>query len=309
MVSKIELAKSNRSTCKICNQKIEKDTPRFGLESVFKRGEDEFTSYKWHHIECMLKNNPDAFINAEGLDLLTPEQESELAKLKEKSLSSGVSFFEVEDLTGEEGKVNVQAKVFRLLPAREVEFRGSFVDAKTLQIGNSARRVKFLLFDTNQEIKKGDTVYLKGVLSDLSEEGGVLLYSDPDTKVYLNEPPSEENKLQIYVSAELDNPPNTTCEFSVAKSSRAKCFVCKEPIQKGEPKLSKPSWIETPRGKIVGNVSYHLECALSDSDSEEMMKEAFSKLTPQFISENADMLQTIKEKLSKPTQTFISDYF
>jgi hypothetical protein len=45
---KIEPAKSNRSTCKTCGQKIEKNHLRLGEPSYFQ----DHLSYKWHHFAC-----------------------------------------------------------------------------------------------------------------------------------------------------------------------------------------------------------------------------------------------------------------
>jgi hypothetical protein len=58
----IELAKTNRSKCQICQQQIDKDTLRFGVEA-----ENEFapgTVLKWHHLKCAAEKKIDGLLKA-----------------------------------------------------------------------------------------------------------------------------------------------------------------------------------------------------------------------------------------------------
>ena len=48
MSYKIEYAKSSRSTCKVCGEKILKEEIRIGVPSYFQ----QYKSYKWQHSKC-----------------------------------------------------------------------------------------------------------------------------------------------------------------------------------------------------------------------------------------------------------------
>ena len=48
----VEPAKSNRSSCKVCKQKIDKDALRIGTETM---GAGDFTQTSWRHLECQKK--------------------------------------------------------------------------------------------------------------------------------------------------------------------------------------------------------------------------------------------------------------
>jgi hypothetical protein len=55
MAHTIEVAKSGRSTCRGCRQKIEKDVLRFGEETPNMFSEEGGTTYRWWHLECAAK--------------------------------------------------------------------------------------------------------------------------------------------------------------------------------------------------------------------------------------------------------------
>jgi hypothetical protein len=53
-IPKIERAKSSRSTCRTCKQKISKDIYRVGIPYQFTRPDgEEITSYGSYHPECV----------------------------------------------------------------------------------------------------------------------------------------------------------------------------------------------------------------------------------------------------------------
>lgn len=80
----LELAKSSRSSCQICKEKIEKGALRFGAE-----GDREFhskPSYKWHHWDCALeKCDPRRIMNAlDQWDGEIPDTDESLEKLSNR---------------------------------------------------------------------------------------------------------------------------------------------------------------------------------------------------------------------------------
>lgn len=54
----IEMAKSGRSTCRVCKQGIPKGELRFGEETVNAFSESGGTSFVWHHLQCAAQKKP-----------------------------------------------------------------------------------------------------------------------------------------------------------------------------------------------------------------------------------------------------------
>ncbi len=51
---KIELAKSSRSTCRTCHNKIDKDSPRIGIQTIFSLPDgNDAISYRFYHPNCL----------------------------------------------------------------------------------------------------------------------------------------------------------------------------------------------------------------------------------------------------------------
>jgi hypothetical protein len=76
---KVEPAKSSRSTCRTCGQKIDKDTLRLGEPSFF----DDHVTYKWHHATCLTRQLRWLDLEAlEGYSDLSDSKKGELQDLK-----------------------------------------------------------------------------------------------------------------------------------------------------------------------------------------------------------------------------------
>ena len=76
---KVEPAKSSRSTCKTCGNKIDQDTLRLGEPGMF----DDHVTYKWHHLACMYRQL--RWMDVESLDgysSLSDAQQNELSAAK-----------------------------------------------------------------------------------------------------------------------------------------------------------------------------------------------------------------------------------
>jgi len=75
----VEPAKSSRSTCKTCNQKIDKDSLRLGEPIWF----EDHVTYHWHHLKCQTRQLRWMDLdNLEGFSVLSDAQKNELQKLK-----------------------------------------------------------------------------------------------------------------------------------------------------------------------------------------------------------------------------------
>ncbi len=61
---KVEFAKSGRSTCRGCHEKIPKDIPRIGIPSPFTTPKGEvITSYRYYHVKCTPRNEVPSVVN------------------------------------------------------------------------------------------------------------------------------------------------------------------------------------------------------------------------------------------------------
>lgn len=128
----IELARSNRSTCKGCKKKIEKDMPRIGflLEGPYGTG------YLWHHLECLAKKDFAKVEEAYAGDYTKPGVElppletlrKEAEKAAEKKAEKQLAPFVERASTGRSkctqcGEL-IDAGAFRFGVLRAVEFYG-----------------------------------------------------------------------------------------------------------------------------------------------------------------------------------------
>lgn len=76
---KVEPAKSSRSTCKTCGEKIEKGVLRLGEPGMF---EDHIT-YRWHHLSCQSRILRWIDLDSlDGYESLSDDQQSELQNAK-----------------------------------------------------------------------------------------------------------------------------------------------------------------------------------------------------------------------------------
>ena len=75
----VEPAKSNRASCKVCKQKIDKDALRIGTETM---GAGDYTMTSWRHIECQKnpKRGLDSLDDLKGFASLTAEQQAAVKK-------------------------------------------------------------------------------------------------------------------------------------------------------------------------------------------------------------------------------------
>lgn len=76
---RVEPAKSSRSTCRTCGQKIDQDTLRLGEPSFF----DDQVTYRWHHLTC--QTNQLRWLDLKTIDgysELTREQKDKIQAMK-----------------------------------------------------------------------------------------------------------------------------------------------------------------------------------------------------------------------------------
>ena len=80
----IEMAKSGRSSCRVCKQAIPKGELRFGEETVNAFSDSGGTAFVWHHLTCAAQKKPHELKEAlEAFEGEIPERAALEATLKE----------------------------------------------------------------------------------------------------------------------------------------------------------------------------------------------------------------------------------
>lgn len=304
MPNKFEHAKSNRSTCKHCKEKIQKDEIRFGLESVFKKDGREYPSYKWFHFNCAVEKFPEQLPDAAGADLLQDEQRKIFDELVQKFSFSSFSLQQIGDLTGEEGISSVEATVLKAMPVRfltnsifeEKEGRIVYVEDT-----NGVRRKMYLWKDLDLDIESGDRVVAENAVIEVGNDGLPEVHIIKDASLQINPDSTKSLIFEKFTSDAWGRPSSEFAHFEYAKSNRAGCVGCKEQIKKGMLKIVKPIWgeNETTGQKYPGSQSFHPLCIFLDENSIDVLHEAISRLTPPLVSENRIILENILTKLAK----------
>jgi bifunctional polynucleotide phosphatase/kinase len=82
-----EYAKSGKSSCKKCSEKIESKSLRLGFSSWDPRG---FENTKWHHIDCFFTQDAD-LVSAESIEGFSELKSSDQEKLKKLVTEGGQS--------------------------------------------------------------------------------------------------------------------------------------------------------------------------------------------------------------------------
>nr|GEW76537.1 polynucleotide 3'-phosphatase ZDP isoform X1 [Tanacetum cinerariifolium] len=83
----VEYAKSGRSSCKKCSEKIESKSLRLGFSSWDPRG---FENTKWHHMDCFFPLDAD-LVSAEAIEGFSELKSSDQEKLKKLVTEGGQS--------------------------------------------------------------------------------------------------------------------------------------------------------------------------------------------------------------------------
>ncbi len=301
MPDKFELAKSNRSTCKKCKEKIMKDVVRFGEESVFVRDGNEIRSFRWYHFDCALDKFKERVLEVEeGNELLNEEQTKELTDMRNKLGASEFDFKSIADLSGDEGIANIKGSILRVMNPRDLtNTKGEVQTGRIVYVedehGNRGKAVVF----SDLDLKKASPILMVNCHVRLGGDDKAEVVEGPKTKIYFDKSKVNVTVTTKYISQAWERPKNIFCVFEIAPTSRASCVICEERITKGDLKLIKAVWGENEKtkAKYPRKNSYHPICALEDDDAEEFIYEAVTRLSPDFISENLDELNIFKSKI------------
>lgn len=293
-MSFIEMAKSSRASCRICKLKIEKLTPRLGIKSSFEMRGRIVESLRWHHLECSFEKLGEEVANAEIQADLSTEDIKKINRIKSKFLSSGLDAIGISDLTEHGVRKNVKATVLKPMRVREIETdSGKTTKARTVYVESDKIRRKIVLWSNQVEIelKPEDQLLIIRGLTELGSDDKILVNVDENAKILINPSDEQTKKItkapKIFTSDQWKRPSGTHVKFEIAKTSRAKCFLCGDKILKGELKIVKPVWIENEMAKrhVPGSYSLHLKHALDDEDGAEVLQEAISRISHNIIDD------------------------
>lgn len=306
----IEPAKSGRASCRSCKGKIEKLSARLGIETEMTRGDNTFTSTKWYHLDCAIKDFPDQILQARIDGTITEEEIQKIEKVKKERNRAGISIQDITKIEDPDMKVNVEAKILRCMAVRQSKAPdGKNSEMATIYVEGEEGRSKIIVWGKHSEITgdKGSRIVVLNGRSELAANDQIQINATDESTVLIN--PTEEDleehmeSVKLYISQAWNRPTGMPVEFSYAPSGRASCVVCEKKIQKGELKLVKPEFIEANNRRFPGNISFHLTCAIHDEHGGEILQEAITRLSPTLLEENKkefiDLMDEIPEGNAK----------
>lgn len=258
----IETAKSGRSACKTCKEKIDKDELRIGKESP--GPSDDFKMTSWYHAKCFtippkaLKGvTPEEFVdtilrdNSESGEDILPERRDEVVALvaekppkKKKSEDGGDPFIaklkrEYEEMAAvEDGDDEPKAKKAKSSDARALELYGEYHNMTLAELK--------VILDRNRQTKTGTKPILihkvidgalHGRLGWCSVCGGRLKMNDDCSKVACLGRFDEEHQARIpcAVTYKLEKAPRDQPWFTDDPTEEEKAEMDRlEAVAKGE---------------------------------------------------------------------------
>ncbi|MDH5404888.1 MAG: hypothetical protein OEY49_20460, partial [Candidatus Heimdallarchaeota archaeon] len=195
-MNRVELAKSSRSSCKLCKEKIEKTNPRVGIEKEITMSGKTFTSMGWHHVDCIIDKMPDELITIEFGENIPDEIIQKINKEIEKLNKSNFSIKVFTDILEENQIINVKGTVLRALKPSEQELPdGNVKEARTIWVEDSEnkKRGKFILWGTHSTTNptSGDIILLLNGLSVLAENDEIQYHATDKSTILIN--PSDDD--------------------------------------------------------------------------------------------------------------------
>lgn len=302
----IELSKSSRAGCRFCKVKINKDEPRLGEEYEFSMGGSIRTGMRWFHLQCAIENFPDLVIHADVSDKVPAEVIEKLEEVKKRGMRSAFAIQGISEIENEDVTVNVKGTILKAMKSKlDIDESGKEHQSRTIYAEDNNNRRKIVLWNEHTELDlatNDEIVIIKG-LSKLGSDEKVMVYAISESKVLIN--PKEEDleegvpSLELYTSKEWVKPRGKFSIFELAKSGRASCSVCTEKINKAELKIIKPEWGENEdtKQRYPSSNSYHILCAIKDEHGPEILHEALTRLTPEIIESNTNILSDLQDQL------------
>lgn len=300
----IEESKSARAACKICKDKIPKGVPRFGKETIFKQGDKEYSSFRWHHFDCAIKKFPNELMLAEMNIELSDEYQKSFDELLKGANTSAFEVKRFHEFTDPNRKVNFIGNVARVLGVKEEDDnKGNKKMRRSVFIREKEGSCKLFLWEphTSVPVGKGDSIVVIDCETQLSSSDKIEFHTTESSIVLLNptdaEIAAQTNSVEIFEANTWNRPSGKPVEFEYAKSSRAKCKICDGKILKGDMKVVKPLWVESNEKRFPGVESLHVKCAPQDLNGEDLIHEAITRLTPDIVSSEKKLLTELRNIL------------
>lgn len=302
MPNVIEESKSARAACRVCKEKIDKGVSRFGRESIFRRGDDEYKSMHWHHFECAAKKFPSELLAAEIQMELPSDLQNILDELVKGLKVSAFDVKGIQDFEDGDRKVNLKTKVARVMKVKEMaDDKGLMRLCQSVYIVDDEMKSKLFLWDdkASTPVMKGDTIVVIDALTKLASNDSIQFHTTETSKVLINptkeEIASDTKSIEVFIADSWSRPSGTPAEVEYAKSNRAACQVCGEKIMKGFLKVLKPVWLENEQTKsfFPSVESFHLNCAHNDKNGDDLIHEVVSRLTPEIVSIEKKVLKEL----------------
>ncbi|MCE7733668.1 MAG: hypothetical protein GPJ54_02240 [Candidatus Heimdallarchaeota archaeon] len=302
----IELSKSGRASCRICKIKIEKAKPRLGEEYEFSMGSSVRTGVRWFHLDCAISKSPDMVIQAEITMELPEDVAITIEELKKRGMQTAFAVKGFSDIKEDGSKVNVKGTILRPMSKKlDIDENGVEHQSRTLYIVENEEKGKFVLWDEHcdEEIAKDDEIVVINGYTIMGSDDKISIHVQSDSTLFIN--PTDEDletgipKIELFSSNSWKKPKGENCRFEFAKSGRAACAHCEEKINKAELKIVKPEWGESEdNGRFFpSSVSFHVRCVIEAEFGDEIIHEAVTRLTPELIEENKEVLAELKDQL------------
>jgi hypothetical protein len=301
----IEMAKSSRSSCRTCKEKIEKLEPRLGVEQEMRQGDRSFTAMRWHHLECAMDSLPEEVSQAEINAELSEDLIEKIDKIRDKQTESSFDIKGIAELTQSGISVNTEAVVLRALKTRKtIDKEKNEMKSRTIYVEDSEQKRKVVVHGENTAINvgKGDHIVIIGGKTSIGSDEKIQVIADVSSQILINPKPdqlAQFSEVKIFVASGWSRPTGSKVEFEYAKSARATCPTCNKKIPKSELKIVKPEWMENEQTKrnYPGSFSYHVMCALDDEHGEDILCEAISRLSPELLLENRELLTKLQANI------------
>ncbi|OLS27409.1 MAG: hypothetical protein HeimC3_04080 [Candidatus Heimdallarchaeota archaeon LC_3] len=266
MSYKIEYAKSSRSTCKLCNEKIMKEEIRVGVPGYFQ----QYLTYKWQHSKCTTFGaavpNPE---DLEGYNDLNEKDKEKISESVTKVDRESINPTKLKDLITPDKVIDrIDAKITRIGTIQDNTDAGGSIFS-SIMISDGEQSMNLMGFGQKPALdlinldEKGEYEFY-GLRTTLSSAGNIVLKHEGASKFVLVVPGVKKK-----VITDIDWGDFKDLRLTIS-NRRAKCITCEESIlgntfritSKGEREVQGKMW----------NVDQHKHIKCAEVDSEYLVK-------------------------------------
>lgn len=288
-----EYAKSNRSTCQVCKEKIDKGLVRLGVEVVNPYRSDGGTMPLWGHPECIFKK------------LKKPGKPGKKTKLTSVEDIKGFEELKEKDQKELKKRVDDHASAVSNVPKdddwTELVKEGQFWKIACLDnlthtaYGNRNDRGAVLSMVKEHDTEQEAEAYMEKMMADKIKKGYCRIEDeDPVWQEEKKEQAKEEKKEESKEEEEESTPDVYGFQVEYAKSNRSRCKGCNEKIDKGAVRIAKlidNPYVQRkdPDVPVKMPVWYEVECFFANQ------RKGGAKKTRLVDAEELEGLEALKE--------------